>query len=123
MNIHIRRLALASALTFGLIGQASAHAHLKAAVPAMDGTVASAPTELDLDFSEGVNPKFSGVKVTGPGGVAVPLGEVKLGPAGDKALVVPVSGTLLPGPYKVEWHALATDGHKTEGSYTFTVKP
>ena len=123
MNIHIRRAALASALTFGLVGHASAHAHLKAAAPSIDGTVASAPTELDLTFSEGVNPKFSGVKVTGPGGAAVPLGEAKLGPAGDKALVVPVSGTLSPGPYKVEWHTLAIDGHKTEGSYTFTVKP
>ena len=123
MKIYIRRAAVASVLTFGIIGQASAHAHLKAAVPAMDGTVATAPTELDLDFSEGVNPKFSGVKVRGPGGVAVPLGEARLGPAGDKALVVPVSGSLSPGLYKVEWHALATDGHKTERSYSFTVKP
>ena len=123
MNIHIRHAAVASLLTFGLVGQALAHAHLKAATPAMDGTMATAPTELDLDFSEGVNPKFSGVKVTGPDGAIVPLSEAKLGPAGDKALVVPVSGTLPPGPYKVEWHALATDGHKTEGSYSFTVKP
>ena len=123
MTIRIHPIVLASALTVGLVGQAFAHAHLKAATPAMDATVATAPSELDLDFSEGVNPKFTGVTVTGPGGAVMPMGEAKLGPSGDKALVVPVSGTLSPGPYKVEWHALATDGHKTAGSYSFTVKP
>jgi hypothetical protein len=123
MTLRIHPIVLASVLTFGLVGQAFAHAHLKAATPAMDATVTTAPTHLDLVFSEGVNPKFTGVTVTGPGGGAISTGEAKLGPAGDKALVVPVSGTLAPGLYKVEWHALATDGHKTEGSYTFTVKP
>jgi hypothetical protein len=123
MTIRIHPIVLASGLIFGFAGQAFAHAHLKAATPAMNSTVAMAPTQLDLDFSEGVNPKFTGVKVTGPAGAVVPMDEAKLGPAGDKALVVPVSGTLAPGLYKVEWHALATDGHKTEGSYTFTVKP
>ncbi len=38
-------------------------------------------------------------------------------------LVVPVIGALETGTYKVDWHALATDGHKTDGSYTFTIKP
>jgi methionine-rich copper-binding protein CopC len=38
-------------------------------------------------------------------------------------LSVPVIGTLQPGIYTVEWHALSTDGHKTTGSYSFTVKP
>ena len=123
MTARIHPIVLASVLTFGFVGQAFAHAHLKAAMPAMDSTVATAPTQLDLDFSEGVNPKFTGVKVTGPGGAVVQMGEAKSGPAGDKGLLVPISGTLSPGSYKVEWHALATDGHKTEGSYSFTVKP
>ena len=28
---------------------------------------------------------------------------------------------LPPGTYKVNWHVLSVDTHKTEGSYSFTV--
>ncbi|AYG61221.1 hypothetical protein CCGE525_00435 [Rhizobium jaguaris] len=41
----------------------------------------------------------------------------------DTVLMVPISGTIGAGTYTVEWHALSADGHKTTGSYTFTVKP
>ena len=102
---------------------AFAHAHLKAAVPAAESTIATSPTELDLAFSEGLNLKFSGVKVTGPSKTSIPTGEAKLGAKDDTRLIVPVTGTLEPGTYKVDWHALSTDGHKTSGSYSFTLKP
>lgn len=115
--------ALAVAFAVALSGPALAHAHLKAATPPAGGTVAAAPTELDLTFSEGVNPRFSGVMVTGPDGKAVPTGAGALGAGGDTVLVVPVSAPLAPGAYRVDWHALATDGHKTTGSYGFTVIP
>lgn len=117
-----RILALAAALTLAA-GPALAHAHLKSSVPAAGATVAAAPSELDLSFSEGVNPKFTGLTLTGPAGAAAPTGAAKLGPGGDTTLVVPVTGPLAAGAYTVRWHALATDGHKTDGSYTFTVKP
>jgi copper resistance protein C len=123
MIIRIASIGIAAVLTIGVVDQASAHAHLKTATPAANGTVTAAPAELDLSFSEGVNLKFTGVKVTGPGGTEVPTGEAKLASGGDTTLVVPVTGTLVPGSYKVDWHALATDGHKTEGSYSFTIKP
>ena len=114
------------AASLGLLavsGPAFAHAHLKSATPAVGGTVAAAPTELDLTFSEGLNLKFTGVKVTGPAKAAVATGPATLGGGGDTTLVVPVSDTLAAGAYTVAWHALSTDGHKTSGTYTFTVKP
>ena len=52
---------LAALAGLGLIAAtmpAFAHAHLKSATPAMGGTVATAPTELDLKFTEGVNLKL-----------------------------------------------------------------
>ena len=115
-------LGLSSLLALGLTGAASAHAHLKSAVPATGGTVSVAPTELDLTFSEGVNLKFTGVKITGPGNAAVQVGDAML-MGGDTTLMVPISGTLVAGVYSVSWHALSTDGHKTNGTYTFSVKP
>ena len=121
MTGHIRVLALASALSLGLV--AEAHAHLKSSTLAMGATIATSPSELVLSFSEGVNAKFTGVKVEGLNRTAVTTGDAKLGPGGDTTLVVPPTGALPAGLYKVNWHALAVDGHKTEGSYRFTIKP
>ena len=123
MNSRILIVALASALTLGFVGEASAHAHLKTATPAAGSAVTASPSELRLGFTEGVNLKFTGVSVTGPAGAPVSTGAVALEPGDDKVLNVPVSGPLAPGAYKVTWHALATDGHKTDGNYGFTVKP
>lgn len=92
-------------------------------MPAAESIVATAPTELDLTFTEGVNLAFTGVKVTGPGGTASPTGPVRQGPGGSSTVIVPVAAPLGAGTYKVDWHALAIDGHKTTGSYGFTIKP
>ena len=118
----LRCTALALGLCL-LSAPAFAHAHLKSATPATDGTIATPPTQLDLTFSEGVNPKFTGVTLTGPDKAAVATGPATLGAGGDTTLVVPVPTPLAAGTYMVDWHALATDGHKTTGSYRFTVKP
>ena len=122
MTKTITRFSLAAILALGLSGQAFAHAHLKSATPADKSTIKASPSELDLTFSEGLNLKFSGIKVTGPDKAVVKLGDPML-MQNDTVLMVPVSGTLGAGTYTVEWHALSADGHKTNGSYTFTVKP
>ena len=58
--------AFAAASAIALPAAAHAHAHLEAAQPPINGTVKDAPMELDLKFSEELNLKFTGVKVTGP---------------------------------------------------------
>lgn len=118
------RSSFVAALGFALIGTvpALAHAHLLGETPADKAVLATAPTVLTLKFSEGVALKFSGVKVTGPGHALVSLGTESLDPTDDALLTVPLMGTLVPGPYTVAWHALSTDGHKTTGTYDFTVK-
>ncbi len=118
----IRRLGGASALCL-LGGPAFAHAHLTSAVPPVNGAVAAAPSELDLTFSEGIALKFTGLAVKAPDGTAIATGPGRLGPGRDTVLVVPVTAALPPGTYTVSWHALATDGHKTNGTYTFKVGP
>ncbi|NTH75538.1 copper homeostasis periplasmic binding protein CopC [Agrobacterium rhizogenes] len=122
MATTITRLGLAAVLALGLAGQAFAHAHLKSAAPADKSTLTSSPSELDLTFTESLNLKFSGVKLTGPNKTAIKLGDPGLTRNG-KILTVPVSSPLGSGTYTVEWHVLSTDGHKTNGSYTFIVKP
>ncbi len=122
MSKHSRFAAL-SAIALGIFaGQALAHAHLTESAPADKATVATAPAELDLRFSEELDLKFSGVKIVGPDKASVKTGDAMLMDEG-KTLMVPLSEKLGPGAYKVEWHVLSADGHKTTGTYGFTVKP
>ncbi len=114
---------IAASLAFALAaGAALAHAQLDKAVPAVGGTVAS-PPEIRLKFTEGVEPRFSGIALSSEGGAAVPLGAPSVDPADDSVLIAKVPKTLPPGVYTVTWHAVSVDTHKTQGSFTFTVKP
>ncbi|MCM2293350.1 copper homeostasis periplasmic binding protein CopC [Allorhizobium sp. BGMRC 0089] len=114
--------ALAFAATLALTAQAFAHAHLKTIVPADKATVATAPKQLVLNFTEELNLKFSGIELTGPKNEKIKTGTESLS-QDKKTLTVPLEGTLAPGAYMVDWHALSEDGHKTHGMTSFTVKP
>ena len=112
------------ALLVGLIGAPSlalAHAQLRQAEPPVGGTVSGSPGEIQLHFSEGVEPSFSGIALSAEGGASIPTGRAALGPDAS-TLVVKVEGALAPGNYRVEWHAVSVDTHKTQGSCTFTVR-
>ena len=77
---------------------------------------------ISAKFSEDLNLKFTGVTVTGPGKTKVKTDNAML-MGGDKTFMVNLPEGLPSGTYHVDWHALSRDGHKTHGSYTFTVKP
>ena len=82
-------LSIPASLAFALTAtQAFAHAQLEKATPPVGGTVASA-SEIRLEFSEGVEPKFTKVSLTGPGG-AVPLGAGNTEPSNQAVLTVPI---------------------------------
>jgi copper resistance protein C len=114
-------LRIPVSLAFALIAaQAFAHAQLEKATPAVGGTVASA-SEIRLEFSEGVELKFTKVTLSGPGG-SVPLGAAKTEPSNQAVLIVPIAKRLSPGEYTVHWHAVSVDTHHTQGDFQFTVK-
>ena len=104
-------LGLTSAATL-----AQAHAKLDHSVPAADSTVSAAPSEVALSFSEDIEPKFSGAEVFDSKGARVD----ETSTASDSAIHVKVK-PLVPGAYRVNWHALSDDTHKTKGSFKFTV--
>ncbi|HEY0289421.1 MAG TPA: copper homeostasis periplasmic binding protein CopC [Pseudomonas sp.] len=105
---------------------AFAHAHLESELPAADSEVTS-PKELRLTFSEGVEEKFSKVSISldGPGDSTeiVAAQTIATDPADKKILIVTPAVALTPGKYKVEWHAVSVDTHKSEGVYRFKVTP
>jgi methionine-rich copper-binding protein CopC len=117
-------LTLASSLALlAVSSHAFAHAMLKKATPAVGGTVNASPSEIKINFSEGVEPKFSGLTLASQAGGSVPVGKSSVDPSDNTTLITPISQPLKPGVYTVNWHAVATDTHKTQGSFQFTVKP
>jgi methionine-rich copper-binding protein CopC len=121
MSLSIRTIA--AALAFACASTAAfAHAQLEKATPAVGSAVAG-PSEIRLEFSEGVEPRFSGVTLTSAGGASVPLGVAKTEPSNPAVLIVPISKPLSTGAYTVHWHAVSVDTHHTQGTFQFTVKP
>jgi copper resistance protein C len=114
--------AVAALAALALAGEAAAHARLITGSPKAGATVAS-PKELRLQYSESIVAKESGVAVTGPSGAAVATGPLSLDAKDKRVVLVPISGTLATGVYKVSWHMKTPDDHKTAGDFSFTVKP
>jgi methionine-rich copper-binding protein CopC len=118
-----RRLWVAAALTADLCFEsraALAHAHLDHASPAAGSTVAPAPQQVTLWFTEALEPKFSSVEVRDEKGAAVQSGAATLARDNTAQLSVPLK-PLGPGTYKVIWRVLSVDTHRTQGNFTFTV--
>ena len=96
---------------------AQAHAFLDHATPLVGSTVATAPNELSLSFTQNLEASFSSVEVTGPNGARVDAGKAQI--SGNTMRVgLKAAG---PGTYHVNWHALSVDTHTTQGSFTFHV--
>jgi copper resistance protein C len=122
MRNTIKSTCVAATLALSLAASAAhAHALLEKATPGVGSTVAGA-SELRLEFSEGVEPKFTGATISGPGG-AVPLGRPAVDPSDNKVLLIKIEKALAAGAYTVNWHAVSVDTHHTQGSFNFTVKP
>lgn len=116
----MNRIVLAAALLALAPAAAFAHAHLKSASPAADATVNASPTEVAIDFTEAVEPRFSSIEVVDQAGVHAETGAPHTAAGDAKRLSIAVK-PLRPGPYTVHWHATAVDTHKTEGEFHFTV--
>jgi methionine-rich copper-binding protein CopC len=114
-----RMLVVMAACLFG--HAAWAHAFLDRASPAVGSEVSGSPPALTLTYSEPVEPLFSTVEVKNAGGAVVNDGKPTPG-ADGRVLAVRLK-PLSPGVYSVAWHVTSVDTHKTEGHFTFTVKP
>lgn len=119
---HTIQAAIVALCAAAAASPAFAHAHLRSATPAVDSTVQTAPTQVAITYSEGVEPKFSTIEVQDATGKRVDKQDPHITPGDNKILSVSVP-SLAPGAYKVIWHATAVDTHKTEGNFTFTIKP
>lgn len=119
MFIDSRRAALAAMLLMlAAAPPAFGHAHLSKAVPAPGATVTE-PKEIQLTFTEPLEPAFSTIELHDAAGKRL---ETEKAQVKDNVMHVPLK-SLDAGTYKVNWRVLSVDTHKSEGSFSFTVKP
>jgi copper resistance protein C len=100
-----------------VMGEASAHALLDHAEPRVGNTVATAPREVTLWFTQRLEPAFSTITVTNVAGQRVDAGKTRV--SGNQMSVSLRSGGA--GTYRVNWRVLSVDTHRTDGSFTFRV--
>jgi methionine-rich copper-binding protein CopC len=116
--VKLGAISLAAAIA-GFVTPATAHAFLERANPAAGESLHQGAVKVELHFSEALEPSFSKVSVTDAGGHDMAAGDID------------VSGTemdvqlkkLSPGRYRVSWHAVSVDTHRTEGKYNFLILP
>src|SRR5215469_12453918 len=99
-------LPVASACFLFAAPQAFAHANLVSSDPAKDATIAS-PKQITLHFSEALEMKVSGLKLTDTDAKSLAAAPVK---------------ALTPGLYTITWTSMGDDAHKMSGTVSFSVQ-
>jgi methionine-rich copper-binding protein CopC len=96
-----------------------AHAFPEAEQPLVGSTVTAPPDRVTIKYDAPIQSLFATLKVLDRTGKSVAAGAPKVGPD-HRTLSVKLK-TLKPGNYTVKWSVVAEDGHRTEGSYGFTL--
>ncbi|MFM0741983.1 copper resistance protein CopC [Paraburkholderia xenovorans] len=125
-NALINRPRLAAAnlslLVAGLALSTAVFAHVfpQKQEPGAGATVAS-PAQVRIVFDGPLEPAFSSLTVTDASGKQVNTEKSAVDAQQRAAIAVPLP-TLAAGHYTVHWAAVASDGHRTHGDYSFDVK-
>ncbi len=104
--------------TFASLSEA--HAKLVSTTPVADSSVSS-PKVIQVHFNEAVEAKMSSIKLATGDGKLVPvmsMNDVKV----PSTLTIMPNTPLKAGLYKITWSAVTDDGHKTQGTFSFTVQ-
>lgn len=100
------------------------HMRVEKTTPVEGATIAVAPKQIQIWFSETPTLVVSSIILTGPSG-KIELGRLTPGKNGDtpdNSVVADVRGALSPGKYLVSWKTSGKDGHMLTGTYEFTLK-
>jgi hypothetical protein len=103
----------------GVTRPTMAHAFLERASPAASENLHDSPAKVEMHFSEALESVFSDVAVTDADGHNMAVGSVAVS---GTEMDLPLK-KLAPGRYRVTWHAVSVDTHRTEGKYNFLILP
>jgi copper transport protein len=99
----------------------SAHALLLSSNPLPNAVLATSPAQVELFFSEPVAQGLSSLIVFDSNGLQADQKDMRVDPSNPTRMTVSLPA-LETGVYTVSWKAVsATDGHQTEGAFTFSV--
>jgi copper transport protein len=99
----------------------SAHALLLRSTPRANSVLEKPPVQVELFFSESLEPQLSSIKVIDTDNLIVDVGDVRVDPADSTRMTVSLR-SLGDGIYTVTWKAVSsTDGHQTVGAFPFAV--
>ncbi|QKV93862.1 copper resistance protein CopC/CopD [Streptomyces sp. NA02950] len=112
--------ALLCALTVGA-NTASAHAALTSTDPRDGSVVKTAPTEVTLNFSEGVLLSDDSVRVLDPKGKRVDTGKPGHVAGKTSTAAVRLHSGLPEGTFTVAWKVVSEDSHPVNGATTFSI--
>lgn len=116
LNVVCAALFLAAFPQFVL-----AHATPLQYVPAASSVLSQAPSEVQIHFSERVEPRVSSITVLAPDGSRADLSDSGPDPADSRIYRVGLKDRG-PGTYTVSWQVIsADDGHFAKGAYVFSV--
>ena len=100
-----------------------AHANYVRSIPEADSASPTAPSVVQVWFSEDVAPANSTLTVRDVHGLQVDFGGTQIPQGETKSLLINLR-SLTPGIYTVIWKTVSlVDGHDTGGSFPFTVGP
>lgn len=103
-----------------LASLAEAHAKLVSTTPVADSSVSS-PELIQVHFNEAVETKMSSIKLATGDGKSVSVMSMNDAKVPSTLAIMP-NAPLNAGLYKITWSAVTDDGHKTQGTFSFTVK-
>jgi methionine-rich copper-binding protein CopC len=122
--MKISKLLLAAGvLALSLVAlPASAHTVLISADPAIDSTIIALPATVSLTFAEELVAlgDSNSISVTDESGTELTSGKADVSGA---VLSINLEASDVTGLIKVEYRAVAADGHVITGDYKFTVSP
>ncbi len=100
---------------------ADAHAFPSSEEPKVGSTINQPPAEVAIKFDNPIEQVFARLQVLDQSGGDESAGPPTLDP--DRHQLSVKLKVLAQGDFTVKWSVVAEDGHRTQGSYVFTVAP
>jgi len=120
-NFAYRNAAVLLSAILTIQSIASAHAFLDHADPKVGSEIVSAPAEVKIWFTQAIEPAFSSIQIYDAAGKEIDKKDSHVDASDKKLLIVSLPATSS-GKYKVVWHVVSVDTHRTQGDFKFTVK-
>jgi LPXTG-motif cell wall-anchored protein len=122
---RFRNIMILVLLTLGIANAArvAAHADYESSIPKAGETVATAPGQVKIVFTEELKAEGNTIRVKDATGMVADQGNTTLdrSDANRKTVIVSLKSGLANGSYTVDWKNAGADGHTEEGSFTFVI--